>query len=282
VIERLAGAGYEPRIAARHPAANRYADSDAGTEELCCDVRDPDAVARALDGADGAVNAVGLYVESDRDRFEAVHVDGARCVARQAAAGNLRLVHVSGIGVDLASPSLYIRARARGEQAVREANPRTIILRPSALFGCGDAFLGSLARMLRMLPVVPLFGNGTTRLQPVHVDDVAAAVERLFQRPSGPRIYELGGPRIYTYRELLELISAAGRHRRLLLPLPFAAWDLLARLAAILPQPPLTRDQVALMRRDNVVAANAAGFDGLGICPRPLEAEVSRRFKSSA
>lgn len=274
IVNRLAQAGFTPRVAARHPAVKRRQVIAGNVEQIRCDLRDPGTVVEAIEGADGVVNAVGLYVETGADRFDAVHVAGARLVAMQAAARNLPLVHVSGIGADSGSTSRYIRARGRGEEVVREAHPDAFILRPSALFGQGDAFLGGLMRMLRILPVVPLFGDGSTRLQPVHVDDVAAAVERLFARPCEDRIYELGGPRAYAYRELLEQIAAAMGRRRLLLPLPFVAWDLLATLVSVLPRPPLTRDQVELMRRDNLVGPDAAGFADLGLSPRPLEGEL--------
>lgn len=276
LVYRLAGHGYRPRVAARHAAPDIFGDLPGGVEFARCDIRDPDAVARALDGAAGAVNAVGLYVETRREKFEDVHVRGARRVAQHAAANGLRLVHVSGIGADASSRSRYIRARGQGELAVREADPRAVIVRPGAMFGHGDALLRGLGGLVRALPLIPLFGDGGTRLQPVHVDDVAAAVDRLLSRSGpGPTLYELGGPRIYAYRELLETIASAAGRRRLLVPLPFAAWEALAALASLLPNPPLTRDQVALLRRDNVADCGVAGFADLGIEPATLEEHLA-------
>jgi len=192
----LARGGYLPRIAVRRPLPELF--SDIETEQLRCDVGDPRAVAAALNGADGAVNAVGLYVENRAHRFHQVHVDAAREIAAQAVSGGLRLVHISGIGADPGAASSYIRARGQGEAAVRAAAPEAVILRPSALFGHDDGFLSSLTGLVEALPVIPLFGRGDTRLQPVHVDDVALAVARIFDLERPPaNLFELGGPRSY-------------------------------------------------------------------------------------
>jgi uncharacterized protein YbjT (DUF2867 family) len=219
------------------------------------------------------VNAVGLYVERGADTFEAVHVEGARRVGELAAAtGVARLVHVSGIGVEGSSPSAYVRARARGEGAVREAFPGATVLRPSVLYGPGDALLSTLDAMSRLTPALPLFGRGETRLQPVHVDDVAAAVARVLEDAgSAGQVYELGGPRAWTYRALVEAVLRHRGRRRALLPVPFLTWELIARVLAPFPDPPLTRDQVALMRADNLVTPGAPGFAELGLSPRDLE-----------
>lgn len=270
VVAALAAAGWRVRMVARHAQAR---DPGPGVEPMAADIRDAAALAAALDGAGAVVNAVGLYVERGADTFDAVHVQGARRIAEHAAAcGILRLLHVSGIGVDASSPSAYVRARARGEQAVREAFPGASVLRPGVLYGPGDALLSTLDAMSRLTPVLPLFGRGETRLQPVHVDDVAAAVLRVLETPaSAGQIYELGGPRTWTYRELVALVLRHRGRRRALLPVPFVTWELIARIAGAFPDPPLTRDQVALMREDNVVAPGAPGFTALGLNPRDLE-----------
>jgi NADH dehydrogenase len=270
VVATLAAAGWRVRMVARRPQAWH---PGTGVEAVAADIRNAAVLAAALDGAAAVVNAVGLYVERGAETFDAVHVLGARRIAEHAAAGGVaRLVHVSGIGVDGASPSAYVRARAHGEQAVREAFPGATVLRPSVLYGAGDALLSTLDAMSRLTPVLPLFGRGETRLQPVHVDDVAAAVVRVLEQPaSAGQVYELGGPRTWTYRELVELVLHHRARHRPLLPVPFVTWDLIARVAGAFPDPPLTRDQVALMREDNVVAPGALGFAELGLSPRDLE-----------
>ena len=220
------------------------------------------------------VNAVGYYVQRGGVTFNTVHGEGAGTVARCAAqAGASRFLHISGIGAYATSTSAYVRSRAIGETRVHEAFPEATILRPGVIFGAGDAMVTSLAAILRRLPVVPLFGSGKTRLQLVFVDDVAAAAARaLAMSNSAAKTYELGGPAIYSYRELLELIGTSLGVNRLLVPMPFILWDVQALLASVLPNPPLTRDQVTLMRDDSVVADSALGLADLGITPTALEA----------
>ena len=235
------------------------------------------SVNRALREVDSVVNAVGLYRETGTTSFSAVHVAGAREVAVQSARTGAQLVHISGIGADLGSKSRYVSARAAGEQAVRDAAPNAVILRPSVLFGLNDAFLGSLLKLVRFAPFIPLFGNGNTRLQPVYVADVAEAVVRVLGNVSPHRkTYELGGPEIYTYRELLETIADHLGQRRLFLPIPFLIWSVLAAASALFPNPPLTRDQVILMSDDNVVSSDHGTFHELGINPQPLEDTLSQ------
>ena len=181
-------------------------------------------------------------------------------------------MHISGIGVDAASASTYVRARAIGERLVREQFPQATILRPSVLFGPDDAFLNRLAAMARLMPVLPLFGSGETRLQPVYVGDVAEAVAKVLTMPSAKgQVYELGGPRIYTYKALVQLVLTQIDRQRPLLPVPFFVWELLASLMAPLPKHPISRDQVILMKQDNVVDPQAATFADLGIAPTSIE-----------
>jgi uncharacterized protein YbjT (DUF2867 family) len=190
-------------------------------------------------------------------------------VARAAAlAGVERLVHISGIGADAASASTYVRARAIGERLVREQFPQATILRPSVMFGPDDAFLNRLAALARIMPVLPLFGSGQTRLQPVYVGDVAEAVAKVLIAPSAKgQVYELGGPRIYTYKALVQSVLTQIDRKRLLLPVPYFVWELLATL----PKRPISRDQVILMKQDNIVAPQAATFADLGIAPTLIE-----------
>jgi uncharacterized protein YbjT (DUF2867 family) len=215
---------------------------------------------------------VSLYVEGGHETFHSVHVTSAARVARLAReAGVERFIHVSGIGSDARSASPYIRSRGEGENVVRDAFPAATLIRPSVMFGRGDAFVGPVARMLRHLPVFPLFGRGHTQLQPAHVEDVAEAIARVMQTTQSPMCYELGGPRVYTYRSLLEVIARHLGRKPFLVPIPFGVWHALAYVAEMLPQPPITRNQVELMQTDSVASPGAAGFADLRISPTSLE-----------
>ncbi|HEX6144242.1 MAG TPA: NAD-dependent epimerase/dehydratase family protein, partial [Geminicoccaceae bacterium] len=233
------------------------------------DVWDQATVGQALDGAAAIVNTVGHYVERGGASFEAIHGQGARNVAVAAAqAGVRRLVHISGLGADPASPSAYVRARATGERLVSDAFPGVTIFRPSVIFGPGDALFGRLAALAAVLPALPLFGTGRVRLQPVFVGDVADAVAAAIERDGAAgRIFELGGPRTYSYRDLVRLTLEHSGRRRLLLPVPYAVWELLARL----PGAPVSSDQVKLMREDNVAGGSRPGLVDLGVRPTPVE-----------
>jgi NADH dehydrogenase len=269
--------GFAVRITARHPerAPPLLAPDRAGAVAVRADVHDAASVAAALAGAFAAVNAVSLYVErGGRETFRAIHVEAAARIARLAReAGVERLVHVSGIGADPASSADYIRARGEGEIAVRDAFPAATLIRPSVMFGPDDHFLTTLVRLLRILPVYPLFGRGSTRLQPVCVEDVAEAIARVIGGATGADrpCYELGGPRTYTYAELLRSIADRIGTRARLFPLPFALWEVVAFLSEFAPGAPLTRDQVALMRRDNVASPDLPGLRDLDVAPTALE-----------
>ena len=275
IVLRLAEGGAEVRVAVRHPEGAAFL-TETGTAgritAVRADVWDEASVAPAVAGADAVVNTVGHYVERGRASFEAIHGQGARHVAEAAAgAGIGRLVHISGIGADPQSDSAYVRARGIGERLVADALPAATILRPSVMFGPEDAFLNRLVALARVLPVLPLFGRGDVRLQPAYVDDVADAVATALSTPAAAgQVYELGGPRIYSYRELVRLVLEQTGRRRLLLPVPYRAWDLLAAL----PGSPVSRDQVKLMRQDNLVAPGALTFADLGIQATALEGVV--------
>lgn len=282
VVQRLVALGKPVCIAARHPKRPIWAGDDAAIELATADVHDEAGVTRALEGAAAAVNAVSLYTESGgNNTFNAVHVKGAERVARGAKdAGVRRLVQISGIGADTASPSSYVRARARGEQSVRAGFPGATIVRPSVMFGPQDAFLSNLVR-LSQLPVIPLFGRGDTRLQPVLVDDVAKAVVHLTGSTDvESSLFELGGAQVYTYREVVERVLAHLGRRRPLVPVPFFLWRALAALTSSLPHPPLTRDQVLLMRPDNVVHHGVGTFADLDITPHSLEERLPHCLQS--
>ncbi|MEM7023136.1 MAG: complex I NDUFA9 subunit family protein [Pseudomonadota bacterium] len=277
IVERLVRGGAVVRIGVRHP--ERAASlRDAGTSRrivpMYADVWDDGSVAPAVEGADAVINTVGHYVEQGKATFEAIHGYGAMHVAQASAiAGVQRLVHVSGLGADPASGSPYVRARATGERLVREAFPGATILRPSVVFGPEDAFITRLAALSRLMPVAPLFGGGEVKLQPVYVGDVAEAAARvLAMAVSQSKTYELGGPRAYSYKEILRLVLAETGRKRPLIPVPYAVWDILARVMSPLPHAPISRDQVTLMKRDNVVAPDALTLDDLGIAPTSIEA----------
>jgi uncharacterized protein YbjT (DUF2867 family) len=227
-----------------------------------------------LAGNAALVNCVGILRESGRQTFDLLHHTGPARLARFARdAGIERLVHFSAIGADSRSTSAYARTKAAGERAVRDAFPTATILRPSVVFGPEDQFFNRFATMALCSPALPLIGGGETRFQPVYVDDVAnAAVACLDDPATAGRTYELGGPRIYSLRELLELLLAEIRRRRHLVDLPFGAAGALARLMSLLPSAPLTPDQVELLKSDNIVAPGALGLANLGIAPTAVEA----------
>lgn len=271
VVWHLRKAGFSVRIVSRHPERGRRL-FDVADPQLCsveADIHNERSIANALAGAYGVVNAVSLYVEHGRETFHSVHVEAAQRLADHASRARAdRLVHVSGIGSDASSPSLYIRKRGEGELAVRAAFADAILIRPAVMFGPDDSFLTSILQLLRRLPIFPMFGRGLTRLQPAYVEDVAEAIAVALQRPDGhATTFELGGPHIYTYEELLRAIARQARIKPLLVPMPFAAWRTLAWFAEMLPSPPLTRNQVELMQVDTVSSSEMPGFEDLGISP---------------
>jgi uncharacterized protein YbjT (DUF2867 family) len=279
VVQRLTAEGMTVRVAVRHADRARSALRAAGLDRVTvfgADVRDQPAVAAAIAGADAVVDAVSAYVETAGVTFEAVHERGAETLAREAAAAGVpRFVLVSGIGADLESASMYIRARGRGERAVQQAFPGATIVRPSAMFGPGDALFGTLAHLARLLPVLPLIGDGHTRLQPVYVGDVAEAVARILADPgTAGRTYELAGPTVYTLRELFSIALRIMGRRRLIVPVPFAVAQVQARLFELLPNPPLTTGQVDLLKADNVASGTLPGLRELNIEAKAVEEMV--------
>ena len=269
IVRHLRDAGFAVRIAARHAPQGGTAP---GIAYLRADVSDDASVVAAVGGAWAVVNAVSLYVERGPHTFRSVHVAAAERVAAEARqAGVERLVHLSGIGADARSPSPYIRSRGEGEAAVRRAFPAATLVRPAAMFGPDDALVRPLSQMLRHMPAFPLFGRGETRLQPVYVEDVAEGIVRILRVPAPEPVYEFAGPRVYSYTELLRTIAAGVDRKPVLFPVPFALWHALAFTAELSPAPPITRNQIELMRIDNVAGPQALGFAALGIAPRPLE-----------
>ena len=241
VVRHLRDADFIVRIASRHPERrpSPFAGDGSNIESVQADINDDNSILAATRGAFAVVNAVSLYVERGKDTFRSVHVEAAGRVAELARqSGVARIAHLSGIGSDPRSTSSYIRCRGEGEEAVRQAFPGATIIRPAVMFGPEDAFVTPLLKMLRVLPIFPMFGRGQTRLQPAYVDDVAKAIARALRSPNAASAYELAGPRIYTYEELLATIAAGVGKRPLLLPFPFALWRAVGYASKILPNAP--------------------------------------------
>ena len=279
LVHRLAADGTRVRVAVRHPEEMQSALPAADLAQVTffrADVREQTSVAAAMAGADAVVNAVSAYVEKGGVSFDAVHVRGAETVAREAVRlGVARLVLISGLGADPQSRSPYIRSRGRGELSVQQAFPDATVVRPSAMFGPGDALFGTLANLARLLPVLPLIGGGRTRLQPVYVEDVAEAVARILADPGTiGRTYELAGSWVYTLRELVSFTLRVIGKRRLLMPVPFSVAKIQARLFEFLPSPPLTTGQVDLLKADSVASGALPGFPELNIRPKAIEEVV--------
>jgi uncharacterized protein YbjT (DUF2867 family) len=276
IVSDLLEAGYRVRIACRHPERATRSQSE-NAEMVTCDLLDEHSLRQAFEGATAMVNAVALYNERHGLTFDQIHVQGAGRAARCAQdMGVERQILFSGIGASTASASKYVRARAQGEAAVREAFRDTIIVRPSTLCDQHAGFVSAL-EMVTTFPVIPLFGQGKTRLQPVYVGDIARAVRRCIEMPeTAGKTFELGGGETYTYRECIDLVLEHQGRKRPKIPLPFAFWHLIAAILGKLPNPPLNQDQVILMENDNVVGRDLGTFNDLGIQPSSLRDVLNR------
>ena len=290
VVQALAERQYRVRVAVRRP------DLTGHLQPLGCvgqihavqaNVRHRPSVAAAVRGSDVVINLVGILFESGRQRFDAVQSFGAEGIALAAAAHDAQMVHVSAIGADENSSAVYARAKRRGGELVLAATPDATIFRPSILFGPNDDFFNRFAGIARLSPALPLVGGGHTRFQPVFAGDVAEAIAKAVDGATTPgSIYELGGPEVFTFKELMEFTLATIERRRLLVPLPFgvaklqaAIFELVSKLPLrVLSKPLLTRDQVELLRYDNVVSDTARHegrtLEGLGITPQSVAAIV--------
>lgn len=276
VVQRLAKQGWIVRVAGRDTEKAgrlRTLGAVAQVVPVSASVTDEASVARAVAGAEAVVNLVGILFERKAGDFTRIQAEGAGRVARLAtAAGVRRFVHVSAIGADAGSESAYARTKAEGEAAVRAAFPAATILRPSVVFGPEDQFFNRFGALAAMLPVMPVV-CGPTRFQPVYVGDVADAVMAAIEQEAAQgRTYELGGPRTMTMREVLEFVLEHAGRRRPLVAMPEGLVRLQARLGELLPSPPLTRDQLILLGKDNVVAEGADGLEALGIRAKAAEA----------
>jgi NADH dehydrogenase len=277
-VRALARAGWRIKVATRHPSRAfflRPLGTVGQIDFVKCDVADAESVAMALAGSGAAINLTGILFEKGQS-FEDVQAEGASNIAQAAAAAGLgALVHVSAIGADAASAADYAVTKAEGEQGVREAFPDAVILRPSIIFGPEDGFFNKFAEMARFFPALPLVGGGKTRFQPVFVGDVAQAiVTALSSTAARGRLFELGGPSVYSFKELLQLILRETGRKRALVPLPFGLASFQAMFLQLLPNPILTTDQVRLLKSDNIVSPTAAGLADLGITPTSVEAVI--------
>ncbi len=283
VVRALAKAGYRVRVAVRQPnlAYRMRMLGDVGQIEVFqANVRNPASVARALDGAEACVNLVGVLWESGRQKFQSVHVMAAKTVAEAAARSGVKhLVHVSALGAKADSTSKYFRTKAEGEAAVREAFPGATIVRPSLVFGVEDKLFNKFAQIAALSPIVPLVG-GDTRVQPVFVGDVAAVIAKAVANPAAVGVtYELGGPAVYTMREILQLILTETGRAKPLAALPWPLASLLGSLGdlqgSIIPwTPPVTSDQVEMLKTDNVADGGLPGLAEAGVVPTAVEAVV--------
>jgi uncharacterized protein YbjT (DUF2867 family) len=282
VVRALANRNYRIRVAVRRPELTGYLQPLGRVGQIHAvqaNLRFPQSIETAVRDADVVINLVGILFERGRQCFDAVQAEGAGAVAQAAHTVGARLIHVSAIGADENSASDYARSKAVGEQLVLAAQPQAIIARPSIVFGPEDDFFNRFAALACLSPALPLPGGGHTRFQPVFAGDVAAAIAKAVDGEAKPgRVYELGGPDVLTFKELMEFTLTTIGRRRLLLPIPFAVMKLQAAFLQFLPKPPLTPDQLELLKSDNIVSAAAREqgrtLEGLGIIPNSVASVV--------
>lgn len=284
LVEQLRSSGAEVRVASRHPLPQQRKGSSGGlgpVEPFEADILDPPQISRAVEEMEVVINLVGIMTQRGPASFTAVHVDGARNVALAAReAGARRLIHMSALGASDGSPSQYARTKAAGERAVRQAFPEATVVRPGLVVGPGDHFFSRFSAMARYSPVLPMVGGGRTRFQPVYVDDVVEAFRAMLAKPEAAgTTYEIAGPDLMTFKELMKAMLEASGRRRLLVSIPFPLAGLQGRvLEKLLREPPLTADQVALLSTDAVASGEAPGLVDLGVTPTPVAAVLERMF----
>lgn len=299
LVNQLADEGWRVRVAVRDPEGAKFLKplGDLGQiTPVPASLLNPESIKRACAGADVVINLVGILHESGKASFQAIHADGAALVAEAAkAAGVKTFVQMSALGASSSSPSRYARSKAEGEQRVRAAFPSATIVRPSVIFGPEDGFYNRFGAMARLLPVlvyfckdapglktsanggtaVDFYGAGGPKFQPVYVGDVAKAIVKALKDPAmAGKTYELGGPRTYSLREVMEQVSRETRRNRLVLPAPMWLAKIQAMFLQFLPNPPLTPDQVALLQSDNILTGACPGLKDLGIEPESVEAVI--------
>ncbi len=277
VVQDLAQAGIRVRVGCRDPEAalDLKPMGDVGqVTPIQMNIRDDASVQAAVRGADAVVNLVGILAEGGKQRFKTVQAEGAGRVARAAAAaGAASFVQISAIGASETSRAAYARSKAMGEASVREAFPDAVVLRPSIVFGPRDSFFNMFAEMAQLSPFLPLIGGGETKFQPVYVGDVAAAVMAALTNPeTRGKSYELGGPAAYSFKQLLQMMLKETGQKVRLLSIPFPVAALMGALTGWLPGAPLTRDQVEMLKTDNVVSSGSEGLRELGVAPTAIQA----------
>ncbi|MRU15597.1 complex I NDUFA9 subunit family protein [Roseovarius sp. A21] len=282
IARRLAQAGWRVRVAVRRPNEAMHVKTYGvvgQVEPVFCNIRDDESVRSVMQGADAVVNCVGTFDRKGRNNFDAIQHEGAERIARLASEeGVERMVHISAIGANAVSDSLYARSKAQGEAGILESFPNAVILRPSVIFGPEDNFFNRFAGMTRFSPFLPVVG-ANTKFQTVYVDDVAHAAAKGVMGEAAPGIYELGGPDVNTFRELMQHMLQVIRRRRIIINLPFwmasimgGVMELVQSISLGLIPPQITRDQVRSLKTDNIVSNDAKGFADLGIEPTSLEA----------
>src|SRR5215471_13520776 len=272
LVGLLLHSGTTVRVAVRHPGRAKMAVEAANSLEIVqADIHDETSVGSAIVGANAVINLVGILTETAAQTYRAIHVEGARRVALASERqGVTRLIHLSALGARLSSPAISDRTKAEGEHAVREVFPQATIVRPSLTYGQDDHFFSRFVAMIRSSLVLPLIGGGVTKFQPISVDDMTSGLAELLKRPdTAGKTYEFGGPQVYSFKELLERLMTALNRQRFLVPIPFALAELQAGLLELLPNPPLTRDQVRLLKTDKVVSGRRPTLGDLGVRPRP-------------
>lgn len=277
LVQKFAEKGDAIRVAARNPIAANFLKPLGEVGQITpvqASILSEEQVSRAIEGADIVVNLVGILFEKGAQTFEAIHVEGAKKVAKVAKeAGVKRLLHMSALGANLKSRSVYARTKAEGEKVVQKNFPDSTIFRPSIIFGPEDAFFNRFAEMACFSPFLPLIGGGKTQFQPVYVVDVADGFLKAVSKESTiGNLYELGGPEVYTFKELMEYLLTSIHRKRALVPLPFAVAKAMGAIAQFLPTPPLTPDQVELLKSDSIVSPDALNVADLGVRPHAVEA----------
>ncbi|MDB2414713.1 complex I NDUFA9 subunit family protein [Rickettsiales bacterium] len=287
VVSKLLNSGYRVKIVSPNPESANNIKPASPLGKLVSvygNITDNESVKSAIKGSYAVINLVGIMHTRGGNRFTAVHAQGAENIAKESYKANIKkLIHVSALGIDQPSKSIYARSKANGEKAVIAAYPNAVIFRPSIMFGTKDNFFNLFAKVACYSPVIPLFGGGKSQFQPVYVADVAQAIVKSINMPkTNGKIYELGGPKIYSFKELMELVLKYTKRKCLLISIPFSLATIQAFFMELMPNPLLTRDQVKLLKINNLVNEKALSFKDLKITPKSLESIVPKyltRFK---